>query len=128
MSTITNPANPPWMNSATISTGGTSITGTGYLNNGPYSIAATTWANTPIASAGNGVLKVTGDAEFEGKMKVNGKDLGKILASIEERLAILHPNPELEEKWENLQKLREAYVELEREIIEKEKVWSILNK
>jgi len=50
------------------------------------------------------------------------------LDRIEERLAILHPNIELESRWEDLADLRMQYVELEREIIEKEKVWAILNK
>jgi hypothetical protein len=54
--------------------------------------------------------------------------LSEVLDNIESRLAILHPNKELEEKWENLRSLREAYVELEREIIEKEKMWSILKR
>jgi hypothetical protein len=43
-------------------------------------------------------------------------------------LAILHPNPELEEKWDNLRALRNAYMELEAEIKEKESMWSILKK
>jgi hypothetical protein len=47
---------------------------------------------------------------------------------IEERLAILHPNEALEEKWEDLRNLRKAYIELEAEIIEKEKMWAILKK
>ena len=35
---------------------------------------------------------------------------------------------ELEQKWENLRGLRKAYMELEKEILEKEKVWAILKK
>ena len=47
---------------------------------------------------------------------------------MEERLAILRPNEELEEKWEQLRGLRKLYMELEQEIIEKEKMWDILKK
>jgi len=73
-------------------------------------------------------LKVNGDADFEGEVTIKGKNLSEMLEKIDERLAILHPNPELEDRWKELQSLREAYVELEREIIEKERVWAILKK
>lgn len=73
-------------------------------------------------------LQVKGDAEFEGDVKLQGKSLKDSLEKIEEKLAILHPNEELEEKWENLRGLRKMYMELEAEIIEKEKMWSILKK
>ena len=73
-------------------------------------------------------LSVKGNADFEGEVTIKGKSLTATLDKIEERLAILHPNPELEDRWKELQSLREAYVELEREIIEKERVWAILKK
>ena len=75
-----------------------------------------------------GTLQVKGDAEFEGDVKLKGKSINKTLEKIEERLAILHPNTELEEKWERLRGLRKMYMELEQEIIEKEKMWDILKK
>ena len=73
-------------------------------------------------------LSIKGNADFEGEVSIKGKSLTDMFEKIEERLAILHPNPELEEKWDNLRALRNAYKELEAEIIEKEKMWAILNK
>ena len=73
-------------------------------------------------------LAVTGDAEFEGDVKLKGKSLNETLDHIEQRLGILHPNPELEEKWEELKALSTRYRELEKDIIEKEKLWSMLKK
>jgi hypothetical protein len=73
-------------------------------------------------------LKVIGDADFEGDVKIKGKSLRDSLEKIEARLAILHPNEELEKKWEELRELRNAYVKLEEEIKEKEKIWSILKR
>ena len=73
-------------------------------------------------------IQVKGDAEFDGEVRIKGKNLNETLERIEEKLAILRPNEELEEKWENLRALRNAYKELEAEIIEKEKVWGILKK
>ena len=73
-------------------------------------------------------LKVLGDAEIEGNLKLGGKNINEMLDKIEERLAILHPNPELEDRWEELKELSRRYKELERDIIEKEKIYNILKK
>ena len=57
---------------------------------------------------------------------VNGKSVLKILSKIEERLAILEPNPTLENEWEELKKLGDKYRQLEAEIKEKLGVWKVL--
>jgi hypothetical protein len=125
--------------------------GTGYYNPNTYSNGVTgigsaniSWAhpsvnyNSPNISINpniysntmqtGGTIQVKGDAEFEGKIKVGGKDLVELLSKIEDKLAIYKPNPELEEKWEELRELSKRYKELETEIMEKEKVWEILKK
>jgi hypothetical protein len=73
-------------------------------------------------------LQVKGDAEFEGEVKIKGKSLTDTLSKIEERLAILHPNEKLEEKWVKLKELRKQYQELEADILEKEKIVEILKR
>ena len=73
-------------------------------------------------------LSVKGDADFEGEVTIKGKNIADMFSKIEERLAILHPNPELEDRWDELKELGKRYKELEAEIIEKEKVWAILKK
>ena len=73
-------------------------------------------------------LQVKGDAEFEGDVKLQGKSLNDTLFKIEERLAILHPNEKLEEKWVKLKELRKQYQELEADILEKEKIMEILKR
>ena len=45
---------------------------------------------------------------------------------VNKKLAILQPNPQLEEQWSELKELRERYVELEKELTEKSKMWDIL--
>ena len=95
--------------------GGTSIGGTSGYGNWTFN------QTTPS-------LAVKGDAEFEGDIKLKGKSLNETLDNIEQRLGILHPNPELEEKWEELKALSTRYRELEKDIIEKEKLWSMLKK
>ena len=108
---------------------------------GAYRISNGNGTNTWAVTSANGQtdlkpnsLQVKGQAEFEhdvnviGDLKLQGKSLKQSLDAIEERLAILHPNEELEEKWENLRGLRKMYMELEAEIKEKEAMWSILKK
>ena len=73
-------------------------------------------------------LSVKGNADFEGEVTIKGKNLSEMLEKIDERLAILHPNPKLEDKWDELRELGKRYRELEQELIEKEKVWTILKK
>jgi len=103
-----------------------------FNNSSPYiSITDNTsvWNNTSTSPyMGSGALKVIGDADIDGDLKVQGVSLTERLDKIEERLAILRPNESLEEKWDELKELGKRYRELEKEIIEKEKVWEILKK
>lgn len=127
-----NTSNITQSNSTISISGNSNITGT----SGAYlysSGTGTAWTTSPvytIASQGSGsnTLEVKGDANFEGDVKLQGKSLVDSLEKIEERLAILRPNEELEEKWEKLRGLRKAYMELEAEIKEKEQVWAILKR
>ena len=77
---------------------------------------------------GDAKLKVQGDAEFDGDIKLKGKSLSESLDKIEQRLGILYPNEKLEAKWEELKKLGDAYRALEKDILEKEKIWETLKK
>jgi hypothetical protein len=94
------------------------------------------WANTgattyTVAADPNlkgASLQVNGDAEFKGDVKVKGKSLSELIENIEKRLAILHPNEALEEKWEKLKTLGEQYREMEKEILHAEEMWKILKK
>lgn len=77
----------------------------------------------------NGIVNISSDGidMKEGSdIRIGGQSLNQTLQHIEDRLAILKPNPELEERWKQLQNLREQYVELERDLLEKEKIMKIL--
>jgi hypothetical protein len=104
-------------------------TGTGNLQWGNLNGTSTSWATLSADPNLSGhSLKVKGDADFDGEVTIKGKSLTDMIEKIEERLAILHPNIELEDKWDELKELGKRYKELEAEIIEKEKVWAILKK
>lgn len=118
----------------TVTTSNIATSGAYLISNGSGS---STWATTSINGQTDltpNSLQVKGKSEFEddvnviGDLKLQGKSLKQSLDAIEERLAILHPNEELEEKWDNLRGLRKMYMELEAEIKEKEAMWSILKK
>lgn len=120
----------------------TTTTGGGLMWNNPsYTATAspytyTTSAPGTISAGGNWttynnqpqVLRVAGNAEFEGEVSIKGVKLDERLNAIEERLGILRPNNDLEGKWEKLKALGEEYRKLEQEILEGEKIWATLKK
>ena len=127
------------MSTVSITSGaGGYTTGMGLGTSGTYNIGSigtagqtltwngidTIWTDTYIQTP----LHVKGDAEIDGDLKVKGKSLADAIDNIEKRLAILHPNKDLEERWEQLKALGEQYRELEKDILEKEKIWNTLKK
>lgn len=93
-------------------------TGSYTYSGGPYTIA-TTGYSTPWATLSNGAngtsasLDVTGDANFNGDIKVKGKSLTEFMETLEKRLAILQPDPAKLEKFEALKKAYDHYKLLE---------------
>ena len=82
-------------------------------------------------------LNSTWDTSYNDTITIGGQTLTehklKALAGLHEwqeevnkKLAILQPNSELEEQWSELKELRQRYVELEKELTEKSKMWDIL--
>ena len=76
----------------------------------------------------NNTLQVNGDAEFDGDVKIKGRSIIKTLDEIADRLAILNPAPELEEKWEKLRDLKRQYDDLLADIRKKEEIYDILKR
>jgi len=98
------------------SAGGTSL----YTTNTANYVWANTTASPYIAvgavgSMGQTGLKVTSDAEFDGDIKWKGRSLGKMLETIEDRLAIIqNPDPKKLEKFAALKKAYDNYKLLEK--------------
>ena len=64
-------------------------------------------------------LHVSGDAEFEGNVKIKGRDIIKLFEKIEDRLAILaDPDPKKLEKFAALKKAYDHYKLMEKLIAE----------
>jgi hypothetical protein len=68
---------------------------------------------TSANSNSNHGLEVNGDANFKGDIKWKGRSLDQTLKAIEDRLAILVPDPEKLEHFEALKKAYEHYKVLE---------------
>ena len=89
-----------------------------------YSLDFSSIYNTnPGIDVNQGDIKI----HHEGDIKLGDRSLKEFMSKVEERLNILQPNAELEEKWEALRVLGEQYRELEKELVSKEKVWAGLN-
>ena len=102
----------------------TSSSGMGYTIG-----AGTTTSWSTSANYNNATVMIDSDGveiKEGGDIKIGGKSLTKAIEQIEERLGILHPNPELEERWDKLKELRKQYMELEKDLLEKEKIMKIL--
>lgn len=99
-------------------------TGTGPITTDSSWVGDTIYYPSKVDTA----LTVNGDATIKGKLKIGDKDIGELLSAIESRLAILTPNPGLEEKWNSLRELGDKYRQLEKEIIEQEELYKILSR
>ena len=63
-------------------------------------------------------LHVNGNAVFDGDIKWKGRSLGDLISQIENRLAILVPDPDKLEKYEALKKAYDHYKLLEKLVTE----------
>lgn len=75
----------------------------------------TSWSNVNWSGNVNPTpgLKVSGDAEFEGKVMINGRNISEFMETISNRLAILVPDPAKLEHFAALKKAYEHYKTLE---------------
>jgi hypothetical protein len=81
-------------------------------------INGTSWSNANWSIGSSNInptpgLKVNGDAEFEGKVMINGRNISEFMETISKRLAILVPDPAKLEHFAALKKAYEHYKTLE---------------
>ena len=94
-------------------------TGTGTTSD-TLNINDSSW-NKPASSK----LRLDGP---EADIEINGESLTDMLKTIEQRLNILRPNEALEQEWEELRALGDAYRKLEADIEAKMKTWNAIAK
>jgi hypothetical protein len=93
-----------------------------YSPNNSYTFAATSVAS-PFIAAETG-LTLTGNADI----KFGNVSLKDFMEQVSLRLNMMVPNPELERQWDELRTLGETYRAVEKECMDKAKVWDILKR
>ena len=103
---------------------------TGSTINPVYTIGGSngTWGglynnNTAITLGTDGIVMAEST-----DIKLGNVSLKSFIDKIEQRLALLNPNPKLEKEWTELKELGDRYRELEKQITEKMKTWDILKR
>jgi hypothetical protein len=112
----------------TITLGGSIVNG-GVTLTSPYTIG-TGFSNTTYGIGSpwmptNSAPKIQLDGE-DADITVNGWSLVAAVKSIEERLGLYQPNPELESEWAELRELSLQYKKLEQHIRDKQATWDRL--
>ena len=118
----------PVVGNITISAGGGyggtgvyTLTGTGGSGANWTTATASPYIYTTAGSNGSSAsLQVSGNAEIAGDLKVQGISIVETLNKINERLAILVPDPKLLEKYEALKLAYEHYKTLEALCVEQD--------
>ena len=115
--------NSTWKSTVPSGTGNVLISSnTGYQS--PYTFTSAT-PNWSIRDDNN----VSSTIDLKGKnadIKINGVSLIDMLTTIQDRLNVMIPNPELESEWDQLRDLGEQYRELEKKVKEQGDMWAKL--
>jgi hypothetical protein len=101
------------------------ITSTGSTTAPIYTTA--TGIASPWMSTNANSTKINLDGA-DADIVINGHSLTDTLRALEERLNILVPNTELEQEWAELKHLGDAYRKLEQDLVEKARIWQVLQK
>ena len=99
-------------------------------SNSVYTIAGAngTWGGLYNASPSVSLDKDGIEVSESADIKLGKVSLKDFINKIEQRLALLTPNPNLEKEWNELKELGDRYRELEKHITEKMKTWDILKR
>ena len=121
--TLSNTAFPSMSTITLTGAGGSGGTGSVYTVGGGGGYAYTnTWANNGTYTLANThpSIKIQGDADVDGDLLVKGVSILDTLNKINERLAILVPDPKRLEKYEALRQAYEHYRTLEALCVEQD--------
>ena len=117
--------NNTWNSTVPSVVGGVTLpAGSGLNYTSPYTFSSAT-PNWSIRDDNN----VSSTINLKGEnadIKINDISLVDTLKTIQDRLNILRPNPELETEWDQLRELGEQYRELEKKLQEQSDMWAKL--
>lgn len=114
----------------------TGVSGTPTFSLGGQGATGPAWVTTTSGTGGinfndyevhgmrpSSKLSIQGD---NADIDINGVSLMETLRGIQERLAILTPDPGMEQEWDELRELREAYDKKLEQCREKSRMWKTL--
>jgi len=105
----------------------TTITDTGTYDNSVWTVGTSgtggpSWQTiTPVQPSAK--IDLYGE---DADIRINGQSLCDTIRGIQDRLNILCPDPEMEQEWDELRALREAYDAKLQECREKSRAWKAL--
>jgi hypothetical protein len=118
--------NNTWNSTVPSGTGNITVSaslGSGLNYTSPYTFSSA----TPNWSISESKISSTLDLKGENAdIRINDISLVDTLKTIQDRLNILRPNPELETEWDQLRELGEQYRELEKKLQEQSDMWAKL--
>lgn len=111
-----------------ITTGNISSTGTpaGYWSNYPTAASGIPYAPGNISAITSGTYTYTISGASSNHLELS--EIRKKIENIEKMLGIVHTSSEHEDRWKELKELGDKYRALYEEIVEKEKIWELLQK
>ena len=89
------------------------------------------WTNSNLTGASDiksNAINIQGDAVFKGNITWQDRDMREWFESVESRLGMLRPNPEMESTWDELKRLGDQYRALEKKLKEQQQVFDVLKK
>ena len=92
-----------------------------YTGNITLATGNVSYSTASVWSTGSSKVKIT-DSDIE----IEGLSLKRTLQAVNQRLAIMIPNPSLEREFEELRAIGDEYRRLERELQEQLKMWNTL--
>jgi hypothetical protein len=112
------------------------ITGAGLAN---VTIGGSAYSTLSIGATGSNSVWTTSGADnwyakqakvsiTDSDLVIDGLSLRDFMKTVNERLAVMVPNPELEKEFEELKECADRYRELEKKFLEQMKVWQTLKK
>jgi hypothetical protein len=115
-----------WKSTVPSGTGNVTISGvgTGLNYTSPYTFTSATpsWSIRDDNNVSS-IIDLKGE---NADIKINGVSLMDMLTTIQDRLNVMVPNPELEQEWDQLRELGEQYRELEKKVKEQGDMWAKL--
>ena len=103
-----------------VTNNGTGGTSSNYIwNDSSLSVASDIKSNA---------INIQGDAVFKGNITWQDRDMREWFESVESRLGMLQPNPEIESTWDELKRLGDQYRALEKKLKEQQQVFDVLKK